>query len=201
MLPLWQDGCVLEDDELLLVRIGYKIYELIEMISMKYDPENNRYEVICEGKHFYGLEKGVNRHDDCDGNQDVVVTVSLQMDPDEIAARDEMSEVQAFDFNLSIGYQFRVTSGKPGYGPGIIRKPIKVIAKYLWTRNQSDSPFFDQASSENGILIPIVSGAFFLAPFLFDTLASYVGVSTRYIKYAAVVGIYAARGIKSKVRV
>lgn len=123
------------------------------------------------------------------------------MDPDEIAARDEMSEVQAFDFNLSVWYQFCVTPGKPGWGPEILRKPIKVIAKHLWACKQSGSSFFDQASPENGILVPILSGAFFLAPYLFDILASYVGVSTRYVKYAAVVGIHGARGIKSKVRV
>lgn len=80
MSPLWQDGCVLDDDELLLIRIGPKIYELIDMVSMKYDPENTRYEAVCEGKNFYGLDKGVNCHDACDGN-DVVITVLLQCVP------------------------------------------------------------------------------------------------------------------------
>lgn len=78
MPPIWQDGCFLEDDKLVLVRVGNKIYELTEMRSMKHDPETHRYEVVCNGKKFYGLEKGINCHDDSDGNQDVVVAMCLQ---------------------------------------------------------------------------------------------------------------------------
>lgn len=115
------------------------------------------------------------------------------MGPEEIAAGDRTPEAQAFAFNLIVGYKFKVAARKPRYCPEIIRKPIKVVAQYLCAH--------DQGSSRKGMLIPILSGAFFLTPLFYGTLAPYVAVSTRYIRYAAMAGIYAARGIKSKVRV